>query len=216
MDDSLLIHWPYLGLALLMLWFPRQWMRFGRLLRKKRKQREMFEKFAQQGGKDPDDKSVQLTREFGKKRNYLDLLRGIVGGYALWHFSFDAGTPAMENTVVGIATVVSMVGLLIQSVRRDDGRLAFFAPIFFCAGLSLTMDLPYVGGFAFLLTCAINPMLPTPRMFLTCYGLLLLPFGFLFGESFLVVVANTFLLLLLPLLSLMAGRSLVIFSKKAD
>jgi hypothetical protein len=216
MDESLTIHWQYLALALLMLWFPRQWMRFGRLSRKRRKQRELFDKFAEQGGRDPDDKSVQLARELGKKRNYLDLFRGLVGGYSLWHFSFETATAVGEAYVVGASFVISLVGLLLQSVRREEGRFNYFAPIFFCTGLSLAMDVPYAGGFAFLLTCAINPMLPNPRLFLTCYGFLVLLFGFLFGESLPVVGANAVLLFTLPLVSLMAGRSLVIFSKRND
>lgn len=215
MQDSLTIHWPYLGLALLTLWFPRQWMRIGRLFRKHRKQRELFDKFAQDGGRDPDDKSVKLGRELANKRNYLDLFRALAGGYALWHFSFEVHDADGALFRIWLAAVVALAGVLVQALRLGE-RVTFFAPVFYFTGLSIALGDPYAGGFAFLLTCAINPVIPNPRMFTTAYGLLLLPFNLLFGAGVVLTLLNSFLVLIVPLISLLVGRSMVIFTRRAE
>ena len=69
--------------------------------------------------------------------------------------------------------------------------------------------------FAFALVLAINPVIPNPRMFLTAFGLLLMPFGYVFAADLPLLSVNTILVLLLPLLSLLTKRPVVIFSRKA-
>lgn len=215
MDDTLIIYWPYLIIGVCTLWFPRQWLRVGKIARKRRRQRETLEKFADEGGHDPDDKSVKLGRELANPRNYLDLLRALAGSFALWHFSFEATQSDDRTTALLLGTGLSLGGVLIQTVRWSGGRVSFFAPIFYIAGLSIGLGNPYAGVFALLLVCAINPVIPNPRMFLASYGLLLLPFDFMFSESTLRMVISAGLVLVIPLLSLLAGRPVVIFTKKA-
>jgi hypothetical protein len=214
MSDQLTINWPYLLIAVAMLWFPRQWLRTGaRVLKKRHKPDGAMERLAGMGARDPDDKSVQAGREFANFRNYLDLFRALAGGYGLSQFAFVAGTEDAELTVFIGQAVVLLVAALIQSVRYD-GRLNFFAPIFYLVGLSVGTSGPATGLFAFALVLAINPVIPTPRMFLTAYGLLLLAFGLVFGTDLPLLGVNTVLILLPPVFSLLVKRPLVIFTRK--
>jgi hypothetical protein len=215
MPDHLTVHWPYLLLAIAMLWFPRQWLRSGaRVLKKRRKPDGAMERLAGIGARDPDDKSVHAGREFTNLRNYIDLFRALAGGYSLSQFAFDAGTEDAELAAFLIQGGVLLVAVVIQSVRWDT-RLSFFAPIFFFAGMSVGASGHYAGLFAFALVLAINPVIPNPRMFLTAYGLLLLPFGFVFGADLRILGLNAALVLLPPLASLLTKRPLVIFTRKA-
>jgi hypothetical protein len=215
MPDQLTINWPYLLIAVAMLWFPRQWLRTGvRVLKKRRKPDGVMERLAGMGARDPEDKSVQPGREFAYFRNYIDLFRALAGGYSLSQFAFTVGTEEAGTTAFIIQCAVLFVAVLIQSVRHD-GRLSFFAPIFYFVGMSVGASGHYTGLFAFALVLAINPVIPNPRMFLTTYGLLLLPFGLVFGAPLDLLTANAVLILLPPLLSLLSKRPLVIFTKKA-
>jgi hypothetical protein len=215
MPADLIINWPYLLIALAMLWFPRQWLRAGaRVLKKRRKPDGAMERLAGMGARDPEDKSVQPGRELTNFRNYLDLFRALAGGYSLSQFALTTSTEGAATTAFVIQGGILLVAVLIQSVRYD-GRLSFFAPIFYFVGMSVGASGHYTGLFAFALVLAINPILPNPRMFLTAYGLLLLPFGLVFGAPLDLLAVNAALVLLPPLLSLLAKRPLVIFSRKA-
>ena len=216
MPDQLTVNWPYLLMAIATLWFPRQWLRSGaRVLKKRRKPDGAMERLAGIGARDPDDKSVQPGREFANARNYIDLFRALAGGYSLSQFAFTLGADAdsAELTVFVVQALILLVAVLIQSVRFD-GRLSFFAPIFFFVGMSVGASGHYAGLFAFALVLAINPIIPNPRLFLTAYGLLLLPFGFVFSADWRLLGLNTGLVLVPPLLSLLTKRPLVIFTKK--
>lgn len=214
MPADLTIHWPYFAMAIAMLWFPRQWLRTGvRVLKKRRKPDSAMERLAGMGARDPEDKSVQPGREFANFRNYIDLFRALAGGYSLSQFAFTAGSDDAGVTLFVIQALVLLVAVLIQSIRFD-GRLSFFAPIFFFVGMSVGSSGHYAGLFAFALVLAINPVIPNPRMFLTAYGLLLLPFGLVFSADWRLVGLNAALVLLPPLMSLLSKRPLVIFTKK--
>lgn len=215
MFDSLAINWPYLLIAVAMLWFPRQWLRTGaRVLKKRRKPDGAMERLAGMGARDPEDKSVQPSREFANFRNYIDLFRALTGGYSLIQFAFVASSEEAGETMFILQGAILLVAVLIQTIRFD-GRISFFAPIFYFVGLSVGATGHYAGLFAFLLVLAINPVIPNPRMFLTAYGLLLLPFGLAFGAALDLLGLTAGLLLLPPLLSLLAKRPLVIFTRKA-
>lgn len=214
MSDQLIINWPYLLLAVAMLWFPRQWLRTGaRVLKKRRKPDGAMERLAGIGARDPEDKSVQPGREFANFRNYIDLFRALAGGYSLSQFAFAGDTDGASMETLVIQAVILLVAVIIQSVRFD-GRLSFFAPIFFFVGMSVGASGHYAGLFAFALVLAINPIIPNPRLFLTAYGLLLLPFGFVFGADLRLLGLNAGLVLVPPLASLLTKRPLVIFTKK--
>lgn len=202
------IHWPYLVAALVLLWFPRPWLRLGRLRRRRRKQREVLEKFAQEGASDPSDHSVKLRREFSSLRNHVDWLRGLAGAATLGWGGFAGHPPEARGTVLLLTAGVLLVGLLAQTLRRREGRMAFFAPIFYAVGLSIGLGNHFSGAMAFLLVCAVNPVLPDARWFLTAYALVLLPFNAFLGGGVQLAALNTALLFVPVILSLLAGRSL--------
>lgn len=215
MENAFQVHWPYLALALAMLWYPRQWMRFGKWLKKRRRERETIERFAQDGAVDPSDKSLKLGRELKAKRNYLDLLRAAVGGYALWEFSFTAA-PEHATLALVLKALLVLVGVLIQAVRWRE-RITWFAAVFYALGLSVGLGNHVGGPMAFLLACTINPVLPTPRVFLSVFGLLLVPFGYFVGQVGLTeTLVASGLILLPPLLSLLTQRPMVVFTRKRN
>lgn len=215
MKDELVIHWPYLLLALAMLWFPRQWLRSGgRLFKRRRIPQTSVEKLAGKGSRDPDDKSVHPGKEFGTFRNYIDLFRALAGGYGLAEFSFTASGEDSTRVLFWIQFAVLLVAVFIQAVRIEGAKHNYFAPIFWFVGLSVGFPAHYTGLFAFALVLAINPAIPNPRMFLTVYGLLVLVVGFLFGAP---AGANSLVagfILLVPLASLLSKRPVVIFARK--
>ena len=215
MNDELVIHWPYLLLALAMLWFPRQWLRNGpRLFKRRRRVANSIEKLAGKGSRDPDDKTVHLRKEFAAFRNYVDLFRGLAGGYSLSVFSFTAGGKDSAALVFWLQLGVLLVAVFIQAVRIEGRRHSYFAPIFWFVGLGTGFPGHYTGLFAFALVLAINPAIPNPRMFLTAFGLLQLMVGFLFGAPWVNNCLIAGFILLVPLSSLLSKRPVVIFARK--
>ena len=214
MTDTLTIHWPYLLAALAMLWLPRKWLRSGKsILKRRRKPDGALERLAGMGARDPEDRSVQPSKEFTNFRNYIDFFRALAGGYCLAQYGFTADGEDAGQTVFLVQSLALLVAVLVQAVRFD-GRLSFYAAIFFFVGLNVGVNGHYTGLFAFALTLAINPVIPNPRMFLVSYGLLLLPFGLVFNADAKLLAVDVCLVLLVPLLSLLTKRPVVIYSRK--
>ena len=162
--------------------------------------------------------------EFGKARNYVDLLRGRAGGLAIvgWHMMEGAITVAEgagrgAGRQVLIAQVgILVVGLLIQTVRYERHRISFYAPVFFIAGVTVALCGPWAALFAFLLIWTVNPLFGNAEGFLSVYALLLVVFGVLFRDTSRLLVIAAFLVTFLPvLLALLMRRPLVVFSRKA-
>lgn len=215
MPDTLTISWPYLLIAIALLWFPRQWLRTGKaMLKKRRKPDGALERLAGMGARDPEDRSVQPSKEFTNFRNYVDLLRGVAGGYCLMQFSFVPSGRGAEQTVFAVEAFIMVVAVLIQTVRFDS-RLSFYAAIFFLVGFNVGTSGHYASLFAFALVLAINPVIPNPRLFLTAYGILILPFGFFLDANIKILALNSGLVLMTPLFSLLTKRPVVIFSRKS-
>src|SRR5437762_2120354 len=74
-------NWPYLLVGLVLLWFPRQWMRLGKLIGRPRRRSPRAEEPWLR--REPGDPQLSFRAEFAKARNYFDLLRGIAGGLAI-------------------------------------------------------------------------------------------------------------------------------------
>lgn len=216
MSSEFVIHWLYLALAVLMLWFPRQWLRLGhRFLKRRHKHKDKIEQFAEEQARDPDDKSVRLSLEFRGKRNWLDLMRAAAGSLCLVYFAFEITemTSDARRSVLALQVFVVLVGTLIQCIRREE-KVSYFAPIFYLVGIGAGLGSPYPVIFSLLLVMAINPVLPNPRVFLTVYGLLMIPFGILFSADLLRMLATTAVTCVPPLVSVLAARPLVIYSKR--
>jgi len=218
MFSDITVHGLYLAGVLLMLWFPRQWLRLGKRLFKKRKHPgDKVVQFGNERAVDPDDKSVRLGKEFSSPRNYVDLLRAGAGGWGLANFVFEAATGDARLGVLLAQVAILFVAVLIQTIRFGE-RVVYFAPVFYFAGLGIGASGPLPGAFGFMLVLLINPAISNPRWFLTALALALLGFG-IFYQGFIADLwlhaAVTFVIFLPVLLSLLSSRPLVIYSKRS-
>jgi hypothetical protein len=223
----MLVNLPFLLLALVLLCFPRQWMRLGlTFMNRKRRRSEGATRREEEPWKnsEPGDPAVGFREEFLKVRNYVDLFRATAGSLAVFGgLGIDpcvSAPPDAHGLVLGevfaVQCAILLVGLLIQSVRHERGRFLVFAPIFFLAGLSVGVCGVKAAGFAFALIWAVNPMLKNPSAFLTAYALLIGLFGGLFLEfTDKLVILGLFLTFLPVLLSALMQRPLVLFTRKS-
>lgn len=222
----MLVNLPFLLIAIVLLWFPRQWMRQGLSFWNRRKRRSEGAVRREEEPwhvHEPGNPAVRFSAEAAKLRNYVDVLRAAAGSVAiLGGFRLEpclsvapgaAGVVAHE--VLALKIAILLAGLLIQTVRYERERLLFFAPIFFLFGLSFGLCGIKGALFAFAMIWAVNPMLKNPQGFLTVYAIVMAVFGafFLGWGNKLPLVA--FVLCFLPvLLSLLAQRPLVLFSRR--
>lgn len=209
---------PLLILGIFLLWFPRQWMRFGRVVGK-HKRRGGVEPWRH---REPGDPRLSY-REFTKGRNYFDLLRGAAGALAIVGSRFAEGAifladptkRALATQVLAVKLAIVVIGLLIQTIRYERRHVSFYAPIFYLAGVSVALCGPWAALFAFLLVWAVNPMFGNAEAFLTVYGILLVGFGILFRDTARLLAIAAFVVCLVPvLLALLLRRPLVVFSRK--
>jgi hypothetical protein len=213
---------PLLLLGLLLLWFPRQWMRRGAawLRRRSRKGGRIVEPWKEREFGDP---RINFRTEFTKLRNYIDLLRGMTGSLVLLGgmgilpaiAAARGASRTITYQVLGVRAAILLVGLLIQTLRYRQRRITFYPPIFYLAGLSVGLCDVRGAAFAFLLIWSINPALPNAQAFLSIYALLLVLFGHFFAWRGDLQAAYAGVLCFLPvLLSLLAKRPLLIFARK--
>ena len=217
---------PLLLLALLLLWFPRQWLRMGAVLFRRRSHSGSGKPGASLEPwniREPGDPSVNFYAEFSKSRNYVDLFRALVGGLCVvGGLHIEPSVMLAENApaatakgVIAIKGIILLVGLLIQAMRYEKRRFTFYPPIFFLAGLSVGLCEPYGALFAFILIWAFNPILKSAQGFLTVYAILQVVFGNYFSGLGDKTSIYAGILCFLPvLLSLMAQRPLVIYARK--
>lgn len=225
-----IIDLPFLILALLILWFPRQWLRLGRGVTRRfrwlrRSRRQLNEQLR---AREPGEVRLTAIAEFAKPRNYIDFLRAFAGGllivgHAEWEIVAAIRPEATDATVVaGAGTGIDylrmallLVGVVIQFLRFE-GRLTFYAPIFYLGGLGFALCGVDAGLFAFVVSWTLNTAAPLlPGGFLSMYALLVFMLGLLFrglNDSYVLFMgAVSFLPVLV---SLLAGRSLAIFVKR--
>ncbi len=212
-EKTFIVHEFYLLLALIMLWIPRSWLKLGKRFKRRRRQRETLEKFAQEGAIDPEDKSIRLSKEFKNSRNYVDFFRASAGAIALWSFSIETHSRDDKRAAFLICCVLMLIGFLIQTIRRKQ-ELTFYTPIFFAAGMSIGMGNYYSGAMAFMLTCALNPILTTPQIFLAAYALVLLPFNYYLGAGLQKAFVNAGVILFPIILSVLLRRPMVMSAKR--
>lgn len=214
----------FLGIALLC--FPRQWMRRGvALLQRKRHSSGSSRIVDPWKDREPGDPRVSFRTEFKKFRNYVDLFRAAAGGLTIWGgmgivasiVAPEEGPKSVRIQALALQAAIVVLGALVQAVRYERNRVSFYPPIFYLAGLAVGLCGYEAAAFAFVLIWAINPALPNAQAFLTVYSLLLVAFGMLFrgltSPPVLLAWAVTFLPVLL---SLLAGRPLMIFTRKGS
>jgi hypothetical protein len=218
------VNLPYLLLALLLLWFPRQWMRLGLIVRRRRRREAAAARKSEPWNRrEPGDPRMSFPVEIAKGRNFVDLLRGAAGGLAVvGGYGLETSIALVEGAgrvaalqLFWLKVAILFTGVLLQTLRYEHQRVTFFAPVFFLAGLSVSLCGHWGALFAFLLVWSINPMLGNAQGFLAVYALLLGAFGLLFrgfaGKLPLVALA----LCLAPvLLSLLSGRPLIVLTRK--
>ena len=215
-----------LAVGIALLWFPRQWMRRGLALLRRRRRSSGSERIVDPWkDREPGDPQVQFGVEFRKFRNYIDLLRGAAGSLAIWGgmgivpgiaLEADAARGA-SHQVLGLRCAIVLIGLLIQATRFEKDRLSFYPPIFFLAGLSVGVCGHRAAAFAFVMIWAVNPGLSNAGAFLSVYAALLVAFGGLFTSFTSIPVMLMGLLAFLPVvLSLMVKRPLMIFTRKGS
>jgi hypothetical protein len=222
----MIVNFPLLFLAVLLLWFPRQWMRLGRTLWRKRGRRSgsgtpAIEPWIARESGDP---RVSFRTEFSKFRNYLDLLRAGTGSLALsgglWippSISAEAGAArgTIWQTII-IRALILMIGLLVQTTRYERSKVTFYPPIFYLAGVSVGLCDIRGAAFAFVLIWAFNPMFGSAQGLLTMYALLMVVFGHFFAGGGDLSAAYAGILTFLPvLLSLLTNRPLTVLTRKA-
>ncbi len=221
------INYFYLILALALLWMPRHWLRGGRRaarklgLRRRRSYKRDIVRIRESG-----DNRVNFAEEFGKPRNYVDFLRAFTGGLLLLGNADWAVTSCFETSgamsavredlfIFEIQILIIAIGVIRQFVRME-GRVTFYAPLFYFAGLSLSLCGVGAGMSALLLVWTLNAALPIPPVgFLTVYAVFLTLLGLLFqGIDNRYVYATGIMFILPVVISLMARRSLALFNKK--
>jgi hypothetical protein len=220
------ISFPFLLLAVILLWMPRPWLRVGRRaarmlgLARRRKKLE-FVRIRESG-----DNRVNFAEEFGKLRNYIDFFRALTGGLILfgnpdWGVESCFGTHdelnpvSYDNFIFQLRVAIITIGVLIQFIRLER-RVTYYAPLFYFAGLGIALCGLGPGFFAFLLVWTFNSALPIPPAgFLTVYVLFIWLLGMLFRGLYDHHVYVAAILFMLPVVvSLMARRSLALFNKK--
>ena len=169
-------HYTYLAFALLLLWFPRGWLRHGKRVTAKPARRFNAAKVE----RDPYERGVKLLAEAMKSRNWVDFLRGAVGAYGVTSVAI---MPPSSVEVAHAPTLcaqggILLVAVLIQMVRLE-GRFSLFAPIFFVQGIALGVGGPMIGLFAMIGSWALTPVLPGAGAILFVQGAFALILGML-------------------------------------
>jgi uncharacterized membrane protein len=201
------VNFPILVVAVLLLLFPRNWMRYGARVGSKptRKTEDAGPTL-----RDPRERSVDPSAEAGKSRNWIDLARGWVAGLALFVVALtppeglvgaDLGTLSWQGLVLILAALSQMV--------RLEGRLSLFAPIFFLQGITFGAVGWLVGLLAMVGSWALTPVLPGPGAVLFVHGAFTLCLGLLFpGQAPEVVMLMVGVIWLPVLLSVLLKKRL--------
>lgn len=216
------IVWTQFIVALLLLWIPRQWLRAGGALFKRGHKHGRVRR-DREAEREPGDNSIYFRDEFLKVRNYVDFFRAGIGGLAIVGLPVADIAPAIKagsgaalwqtNMVDVVGITVLLIGVLIQSFRFEK-RSAMFPPIFYISGLTFGTLGVAVAAPAVVLTWAINTTLSGPLAFLCLYSVTIGIFGLLLSDNWEQVGVTTALVFLPVLISLLAKKRLVHFSKK--
>lgn len=173
------VHYLFLAFALLLLWFPRGWLRHG--LRVTPRPARRFNQAKTE--RDPHERSVKPLAEAAKSRNWVDLLRAAVGAYGVAYavFTVPATVEVHAPTLVWQAVLLTLA-VLFQMIRLE-GRLSLFAPIFFLQGMTLGVAGPLVGFLAMAGSWALTPVLPGAGAVLFVQGGITLSLGLLLQDT---------------------------------
>ena len=174
------VHYPFLVFSLLLLWFPRNWLRHGARVTPKPPRRYDDTK----PERDPYERTVHPLVEAAKPRNWVDWGRAAVGAYCVAAVAFTPpeGTIGLHWPTAAWQGFVLVAATLVQMVRVEK-RLSFFAPIFFLQGMTFGVAGWLVGLLSMLGSLALTPVLPGPGAVLFVQGGLALSLGILLKKA---------------------------------
>ena len=210
----MIVNYWLLPIAIILLWFPRQWLRFGRKVVSIPSRRKSTDKDL----RDANDVSLRLRDELRKPRNWVDFLRAVAGGVGVCFVCFDVQANAPKGTdtlVFSLQCAVLAVAVGIQMVRLQN-RFTLVAPVFFLLGLSFGLLGWQAALFACVTIWVLNLLIPSVGIFLMVFAGLELVFSRLLarGVPFKMVMLAAALTAGPVIFSAMTNRRLVKLNKK--
>lgn len=213
----MIVNYWLLSIALLLLWLPRQWLRFGTQFIRKPKPRPRPRDRVLRNPRNPGDISLRFREEVAKPRNWLDLVRAVVAALVIEHACFEQAAGAGRGVAIQIFLIqaaIYVVAVLIQTIRLE-GRLTLAAPVFFVSGLSVALMGWMPTLFACIAIWVVNIMLPGAASFLFVFSGLQMIFGVFLARLPLRDAGLAAGLTMLPVLfSLTTKRRLIQLSRK--
>jgi len=218
------IDYTLLAIAVVLLYFPRQWLRWGKQVLKSEKhsRRGDSNDFDPSRRREMGDPEVIASDEFAKGRNYVDFLRAVAGSAVVLGTAYSPscltaladGAGASERTLVLLRCAIVFGATLVQ-VFRFEKRFTLYAPIFFLGGITFGF-LGWPAAFAFALVWAFNLGFPNASTFLFAHAVLALVFGLVFAGINRTYAAAAFGCLFFPVLvSLLSKRALQTFHRRS-
>ncbi len=201
-----------LTLALLLLWCPRQWLRF----RRKGITSPRF-KPSKRTGQESRAVALKFRDELAKPRNWVDFVRALAGAFLIGLSAKELpdATSGDHLQIVALRWTVLLIAMLIQTARRGGGRFTLVAPVFFILGLSFDLLGWEAALFAFITIWIFSGVLSGQGLFLFVFAALVVGFGLLLSPAPRErVILMAFLAMVPVLLSAMAKRRLVRLNKK--
>lgn len=208
---NVIIHLWLLFFAVLLLWFPRQWLRLGKKV-------VSLPEPIRDEHREANDVSLKLSEEFRKLRNWVDFLRSLAGGLVVmvvgWELPPDASHAALQTRFL-VQCAVLVIAVLIQ-VMRFQRRLVLVSPVFFILGLSFGL----IGWKSALFACAsiwvLNLVLPSAEVFFAAFAVLQLVFPKFIarGPGMKAVFLAVALAMTPVVLSLVTNRRLVLLNRR--
>jgi hypothetical protein len=165
-----IVNFWLLPIAVVLLWFPRQWLRLGVKVIPLSPRHAPTDKDL----RDARDISLRLRDELVKPRNWIDFSRAVTGSIGICFVCFDVQPDAPRNTgdlIFGIQCVVLLTAVAIQTIRFQH-RLTLVAPVFFILGLSFGLLGWQAAVFACVTIWVLNLLIPSPGFFLMVFAAL--------------------------------------------
>ncbi len=160
-------------------------------------------------GKPARGPAVRLTEMTGLTVNWLDFIRGAVGGFVAAHLAIEVtpGVTGAAQEEVAIEGAVLAACLLLQVVRFWK-ELTFLAPVFYLSGITLAVPPWDVGLAAVAVGCGFALATRTVACLLPVTGVVLAVYGYLLSGLNLKVMLTAALLFLPVAVSLMFLKDL--------
>ena len=124
----------------------------------------------------PGDNSVWAGEEFARRRNWIDFLRAMAGGFAVMTLVGPVVEALVDVPGVSLGQIVFLtqgalllVAVILQMVRIEE-RFTLSPPLFFLLGMAFPVVGFKAGVIGFFAIWAINIVLPNPGVFLTAYA----------------------------------------------